>query len=231
MSLPASTPPLLLTKRLTAFLRANQSPQLQTLLLASSHGKLLAHASHHPVSQLRTHATVAASILAIHTSSSVSVPSALPGAAAPASDPAEPAASPPSAPRHDDVVADRREAHPAPAAPVRSVKPGTVTVQLSGGTVIVRSLKCGLLFVCIGPAAGDSSTHDALENGDLVSAGTGSAAEVDSLASTGEQTTGSSESSAATAVVTMRRHVAELARWLDEKLVSLKVPDDGVGLE
>ncbi|EQL04048.1 hypothetical protein OCS_00247 [Ophiocordyceps sinensis CO18] len=65
------TPPLLLTKRLNAFLHANRSPQLPTLLLITSHGKLLAHASPHAVTLLRTRATVAASLLAIHASSSV----------------------------------------------------------------------------------------------------------------------------------------------------------------
>ncbi|VUC33596.1 unnamed protein product, partial [Clonostachys rosea] len=67
MSLPSQYPPLLLTKRLTSFLHANQTSQLPTLLVATQTGKLLAHASPNPVSLLRTHATVAASLFAIHT--------------------------------------------------------------------------------------------------------------------------------------------------------------------
>ncbi|KID92990.1 hypothetical protein MGU_00579 [Metarhizium guizhouense ARSEF 977] len=238
MALPNPTPPLLLTKRLNAFLHANQTPQLPTLLLTTCHGKLLAHASPHPVSVLRTHATVAASLLAIHTSSSVDVPSALPGSRTPDPITSSPVLRPDTSDKEDededdddddvaphDVAASKRAAARRRAA--RSVKPVTITVQLSGGTVIIRRLKCGLLFVCVGPSAHDlqSDVHLQHENGDV----TGSPSEVESLVSAGAQTTSSLDSVGAASVVAMRRHAADLARWLDDKLGTLRVPEEGVG--
>ncbi|UNI18291.1 hypothetical protein JDV02_004567 [Purpureocillium takamizusanense] len=198
------TPPLLLTKRLNAFLHANTTPALPTLLLTTAHGKLLAHASPHPVALLRTHATVAASLLAIHTSSSVDLPSALPGARTPV-DPG--ASSPVRDDDDDDSVTedddnegvrgaanrgllhhtartrrrrggaghhhqhgseddDNDEDEPETRARSRRrsatkpVKPVTITVQLSGGTVIIRRLRCGLLFVAVGPSAHDYHPSD-----------------------------------------------------------------------
>ncbi|KAF4504814.1 hypothetical protein G6O67_008221 [Ophiocordyceps sinensis] len=241
------TPPLLLTKRLNAFLHANRSPQLPTLLLITSHGKLLAHASPHAVTLLRTRATVAASLLAIHASSSVDVPSALPGACTP-----DPIASSPVAETDDDSEGSadddegRRRLGPGELGRVdvdgraqarrrgaaKPVKPAAVTVQLSGGTVVIRRLKCGLLFVTIGPSAQDYQPEQHAhhhhhhyhhhENGD---AG-GSPSEVESLASAGGQTTSSLESAGAASVVAMRRHAGELARWLDDKLGTLRIPQD-----
>ncbi|PFH59663.1 hypothetical protein XA68_12041 [Ophiocordyceps unilateralis] len=207
MSPPSTspTPPLLLTKRLNAFLHANQSPLLPTLLLTTAHGKLLAHAGTQPVSLLRTHATVAASLLAIHTSSSVDVPSALPGARTPpdagaddesitADDDDDYDENHVATPRADGRVQARRRVAGKPALPV------AITVQLSGGTVVIRRLKCNLLFVAIGPSAQDyhhppeqhhhHHHHAHHENGD---AG-GSPSEVESLASAGCQTTSSLES-------------------------------------
>lgn len=59
----------------------------------------------------------------------------------------------------------------------------------------------------------------------------GSPSEVDSMISAGGQTTTSLESAGAVAVVAMRRHAADLARWLDDKLGTLTVPEEGVGVE
>ncbi|PNY29825.1 Uncharacterized protein TCAP_00258 [Tolypocladium capitatum] len=241
MSQPAAspTPPLLLTKRLNAFLHANQTPHLPTLLLTTAHGKLLAHASPHPVALLRTHATVAASLLAIHTSSSVDLPSALPGSLTP-----NPIASSPvfagtddddggdSEDREDDseLQSEQDEDEPEDRAPAgrrsaaKLVKPVTITVQLSGGTVVIRRLKCGLLFVAVGPSVHEykSDHHAHHENGDA----TGSPSEVESLVSAGGQTTSSLESVGSASVVAMRRHAGELARWLDDKLGTLRVPEE-----
>lgn len=230
------TPPLLLTKRLNAFLHANQTTHLPTLLLTTAHGKLLAHASPHPVALLRTHATVAASLLAIHTSSSVDLPSALPGSRTP-----DPIASSPVLADTDDEGSEGRaddsrlpsvqdEDEPEGRAQARRrsaaklVKPVTITVQLSGGTVIIRRLKCGLLFVAVGPSAHEyqSDHHAHHENGDP----TGSPSEVESLVSAGGQTTSSLESVGSASVVAMRRHAGELARWLDDKLGTLRVPEE-----
>ncbi|CEJ90942.1 hypothetical protein VHEMI06692 [[Torrubiella] hemipterigena] len=248
MSLQNTATPLLLTKRLTAFLHANQSPQLPTLLLTTSQGKLLAHASPNPVSVLRTHATVAGSLLAIHTSSSAVLPSALPGADTP-----EPRASPPpedddeddAAYSHDDdegrlPTRSSKTRGRTGLAPANSIKPVTITVQLTQGTVIIRRLKCGLLFVCIGPSAADAAPADltadprgvdvSYADATITTSG-GSPSDVESLASAGAHTTTSLDSTTATSVVAMRRHAAELARWLDDRLSTLKVPEESVALE
>ncbi|KAL7783155.1 hypothetical protein V8C43DRAFT_318550 [Trichoderma afarasin] len=240
MSVPTATPPLLLTKRLNTFLHSHQTAHLPTLLLTTSQGKLLAHASSQPVSVLRTHATVAASLLAIHTSSSAAIPTALPGSRTP-----DPMSSSPGSPHGSDdnhhLSHDEDEDADGPHAtesarskqrPRRTIRPVTITVQLSEGTVIIRRLKCGLLFVCVGPAAYSlqdlhhTSSHAHHENGD----GVGSPSEVESLISAGGMTTSSLESASAPPVVAMRRQAAELARWLDEKLGTLRVPEEGIGV-
>ncbi|KZZ96683.1 hypothetical protein AAL_03912 [Moelleriella libera RCEF 2490] len=243
-AVPSNTPPLLLTKRLNAFLHANQTAQLPTLLLTTYHGKLLAHASpQHPVSVLRTHATVAASLLAIHTSSSVDVPSALPGSRTP--DPIS--SSPPSSEDHDhnsnhhdnhhedhnnptDSSYDRGPAASAAATASSrtrvAVQPVTITVQLSGGTFIIRRLKCGLLFVCVGPSAQDLHSDALHENGDAAGS---SPSDGGSFVTVDGQTSSSLDSMGAASVVAMRRQAGELARWLDDKLGTLSVPEEGVG--
>ncbi|KAL7925185.1 hypothetical protein ACQKWADRAFT_285296 [Trichoderma austrokoningii] len=236
MAAPSATPPLLLTKRLNAFLHSHQSAHLPTLLLTTAQGKLLAHASSQPVTVLRTHATVAASLLAIHTSSSSAIPTALPGSRTPdpiVSSPASPHGSDRSSSRDDDDNA--ADTTTRSVLPRNTIRPVTITVQLSEGTVLIRRLKCGLLFVCVGPAAYNlqdqqlhhhSSSHAHHENGD----GVGSPSEVESLISAGGLTTSSLESASAAPVVAMRRHAAELARWLDEKLGTLRVPEEGIGV-
>ncbi|KAF9876213.1 hypothetical protein CkaCkLH20_06156 [Colletotrichum karsti] len=219
MSFNQPTPPLLLTKRLTAFLASNLNAHLHTALLATPSGRLLAHASPHPVSLLRTQSTVASSLFALHASTAPDIPDALPTSSSLSS--------------------------PAPLAEGAGGKPLTITVQLAAGVVVIRRLKCGLLFVCIGPLAEhiDESTSSAQHlhhgNGERSGGATPSAApaspsEVDSVLSVGGVTTASlgSVGSVNTAgVVVMRRHAEDLARWLDDKLGSLRVPEEGVGVE
>lgn len=255
MSLPSQHPPLLLTKRLTSFLHANQTSQLPTLLVATQTGKLLAHASPNPVSLLRTHATVAASLFAIHTSSAPALSAALPGGAH------TPEGIPSSPLRGDDYDDDgdadtydeqeeeeeeedsRGRPRPPPVAP-DLLKPATITVQLSGGTVLIRRLKCGLLFVCVGPPSADHGDHhnhhlhpvQHLDSGELVTAAAAlavstSPSEVASQISVGGQSTSSHDSVGAAMVVAMRRQASDLARWLDDKLGTLAVPEEGVGAD
>ncbi|KAL2888784.1 hypothetical protein HOO65_030285 [Ceratocystis lukuohia] len=66
-----SPPPLLLTKRITSFLARSLSNHIHTVLLCSPAGKLLAHVSSplRPVAELRTQATVAASLISLYASS------------------------------------------------------------------------------------------------------------------------------------------------------------------
>ena len=237
MSISHPTPPLLLTKRLTAFLNANRTPQLPTLLLTSPHGKLLAHASPHPVASLRTHATVAASLLAIHSTSAPALAASLPGSRTP--DPI--GSSPPEEEGLDDEtdhLSQSQQLDSHKSGKGRGIKPATVTVQLTSGTVVIRRLKCGLLFVCVGPANPDAAEHGGPNLHDLQvppgeSSHVGSPDGADSILSTGAQTTASLDSTAgsAAAVAALRRHAAELARWLDDKLGTLTVPEEGVGVE
>lgn len=246
MSLNQPTP-LLLTKRLTSFLASNLNANLHTALLATPSGRLLAHASPQPVSLLRTQSTVASSLFALHASATPDIPDALPSSSS----------TPPSSSGAATAAANTEDGGYHAGAGGAGGKPLTITVQLAAGVVVIRRLKCGLLFVCIGPLAetieaqqASSSTdqhqshhhsHSQANAGANGGAGTGtpsqipaSPSEADSILSLGAQTTTSlaSVGSVNTAgVVVLRRHAEELARWLDDKLGSLRVPEEGVGVE
>ncbi|KAI1369993.1 hypothetical protein F5Y08DRAFT_6973 [Xylaria arbuscula] len=216
MSVAAPTPPLLLTKRLTAFLRANLSSQIHSTLLTTVAGKLLTHASPHSVSTLRTQATVAASLWALYSASSTgaTIENALPSHSA-----------------------SKLVGKPTSSA---------ITVQLAGAVVAIRLLRCGLLFICIGPPAeipGSTSPRNSQHQNRPMqtpqanldsqpSPPIGSPSEVESVTSTGAATTASiatSNSVSASAVVAMRRQAEELARCLNERLGALDVPDETNG--
>ncbi|GJC89742.1 hypothetical protein ColLi_12580 [Colletotrichum liriopes] len=233
MSLSQPTPPLLLTKRLTAFLASNLNAHLHTALLATPSGRLLAHASPEPVSLLRTQSTVASSLFALHASTAPDIPDALPNSSS--SPP-----PPPSAPASNTNAAASGNV-PGGAAEGGGGKPLTITVQLAAGVVVIRRLKA--------PRGDDGpprpephppATHHAHHHANGGSGGAtpsqmpASPSEADSVLSVGAQTTTSlaSVGSVNTAgVVVLRRHAEELARWLDDKLGSLRVPEEGVGVE
>ncbi|KAI2636725.1 hypothetical protein GGS21DRAFT_44836 [Xylaria nigripes] len=216
MPVAAPTPPLLLTKRLTAFLQANLSPEIHTTLLTTISGKLLAHASPNPVSALRTRATVAASLWALY--------------AAPC------------------TTATIEEALPPHSLPNKAggSTPSAITVQLTDAIVVIRRLRCGLLFVCIGPipetpdSASQRHPHQQsrpiqapqANNEPQPSPLLGSPSEVDSIVSNGAATTTSATTTTsvgASAVVDMRRQAEELARCLNDKLGSLGIPSETAG--
>ncbi|KAI1649401.1 uncharacterized protein F4817DRAFT_35463 [Daldinia loculata] len=218
------TPSLLLTKRLTAFLSANLGPQVHTAVLTTLSGKLLAHASPHSVGTLRTQCTVAASVWALY-STPETVAEALP---------------------------QSQRAQSTSPSPVPHPTPSAVTIQLVAGVMVIRRLRCGLLFVCIGPSAGaegaggDYVTHtpartvppaqqqQSNSNEPHPATPLGSPSEVESVVSAGAATTASiatTTSVAATAVVATRRQAEELARWLDDKLGSLGTLEEGLGVE
>lgn len=130
-------PPLLLTKRLTSFLHLNLSAQVSTLLLLTPGGKLLAYASNPPipVATLRTHGTVAASLYTIHSGGTdrETIDAALGGRLG-------------GGERGGRIGGTGRP-------------PLAVTIQLETGSVLViRRLRCGMLFVCMGPPDGQTST-------------------------------------------------------------------------
>ncbi|KAK4153086.1 hypothetical protein C8A00DRAFT_15676, partial [Chaetomidium leptoderma] len=120
-------PPLLLTKRVTSFLRANLSPHIHSAMLTTPAGSLLAHASNLPASALRRQAAVAASLWALQGPSHANT-------ASPAPTPASIAAG--------STVRTRKSGKHSPP---------TVTVQLDSGAVfVIRRLRCGMLFICMG---------------------------------------------------------------------------------
>ncbi|PHH69709.1 hypothetical protein CDD82_7556 [Ophiocordyceps australis] len=178
-----SLPPLLLTKRLVCFLRANQTAQLPTLLLTTASGKLLAHASLAPVTRLRTQATVAACLLAMHTAPVHAAQPAPPDdddedelelgleqhdayededdslADTEVESESELWESAPASRGHGDDSDARRSPSLPAEAPDAVVKPVTITVQISSSTVIIRRLACSLLLVAIGPPSHDAHHH------------------------------------------------------------------------
>lgn len=235
-------PPLLLTKRLTSFLALNLTPTLNTLLLLTPDGKLLAYASNPPlpVTTLRTHGTVAASLFAIHTSGTdrETVEGALGG-------------------REDGGGTNTEDV------------PLAVTIQLETGVVLViRRLRCSMLFVAMGPPqptatdngsrpqtqhqqqqqqqqqqqhthlqplagaiAGTAASGAAHTNGGQSppqSSSHNEHAEVASILSAGTGVSSSTIAGSA-GVMATRRHAEELARWLDEKLGKLEIPPMGFG--
>ncbi|KAI6088616.1 hypothetical protein F4821DRAFT_85485 [Hypoxylon rubiginosum] len=247
MSLSSPTPSLLLTKRLTAFLNSNLSAQIHTAALTTPSGKLLAHASPRSVGVLRTQCTVAASIWAQYSS------------------PAAAAAVEESLPQHQQQQQTQQQAQQRYADRREPPSPGAITIQLAAGVVVIRRLRCGLLFVCVGPSA-------AAVGGSGSDSGAGAAAaeqqqhsgavptpqaqgqpltpgerpstppplgspSVESVASLGAVTTASVASVATTStvagagVVAMRRQAEELARWLDDKLGTLGVLEEALGIE
>ncbi|KAK1975016.1 hypothetical protein LZ30DRAFT_738902 [Colletotrichum cereale] len=259
MSLSQPTPPLLLTKRLTAFLASNLNAHLHTALLATPSGRLLAHASSEPVSLLRTQSTVASSLFALHASTAPDIPDALPNSSS--SPP-----PPPQSANNNNINSNNTTTSTATGGGGRAAagagaaegtgKPLTITVQLAAGVVVIRRLKCGLLFVCIGPLAESIDPHapepahglhaqqqqqhhhhhhpNGGSGGAIPALVPASPSEADSVLSVGAQTTASlaSVGSVNTAgVVVLRRHAEDLARWLDDKLGSLRVPEEGVGVE
>lgn len=148
-------PPLLLTKRLTSFLHLNLSATITTLLLLTPSGKLLAYASNPPtpVATLRTHATVAASLYAIHSSGTdrETIDAALGGARA---RPVDDDDDDDDDRRHHDYDDQGRARDASASAPL------AVTIQLESGSVLViRRLRCGMLFVCLGPPESGSPSR------------------------------------------------------------------------
>ena len=182
-------PPLLLTRRLSSFLhssleslREQQDPSslspssagaspspttLQTALLVSPSGKLLAYESPLPVRTLRTHCSVAASLWAIHASSAPSVSVALnqrpqPHSITHSQHPHP--HPPPQAQQQQNPQQSYFQQHQnQPHSPTQQTEdddnyhdgsaPVSIAASFNGGAVfVVRKLRCGLLFACSTPA-------------------------------------------------------------------------------
>jgi hypothetical protein len=122
-------PPLLLTKRVTSFLSANLTPQIHTACLTTPSGNILAHASTvSPARVLRRQAAVAASLWAMH-----------------------------NRPGYGRDVEDALPKTCSSGVPgEEGLAPRAITVQLepteaegTGTVVVIRGLKCGILFLVL----------------------------------------------------------------------------------
>ncbi len=221
-------PPLLLTQRLTSFLHTNLSPQIHTALLVTPSGKLLSYASATPVSTLRTQGTVAASLWALHAAARLPSPSD-------------------DEPRNPET----------PAAITLSLAGGSVAVirRLACGLLFVcvgpDGEGKGKTKI---PDGAVGSGGDVVGGGGdgTATSGTSPPAPVaapppppppqppppslplgssppSETASVGTSSTTVGSAHTATAMAVARRHVEELARWLDDKLGTLSVPEEGIG--
>jgi hypothetical protein len=127
---------MLLTKRLTAFLSQNTTPQVPTLLLISPTGKLLASASTTPTSKLRTQSTLACTLWNLYQPYQNAESHVLTDAL--------------------DTEDESRDGTPANGDLPTISKKGededqcSITIQLTEGVMVIRGLKCQLLFVAIG---------------------------------------------------------------------------------
>ncbi|KIH89140.1 hypothetical protein SPBR_08992 [Sporothrix brasiliensis 5110] len=302
-----TAPPLLLTRRLSSFLHASleslqehkdqqtASATLQTALLVTPSGNLLAYDSPLPVRTLRTHCSVAASLWTIHASSSPSVAVAL-GQTAPVTKPPPAPLSSPSllpssstgdiaSPVGEDHEEDRYHDGSSPrsrissldssrssgytirdrshttltyakslyihhntvifAATVHASKIGPTTIACGNSNISEpRFSFVGTFIVRLAYAYQHATTADTrwswklstCHGRDVVqSRDTDRAANADaaSMTTTGTTTTtvgGSKKGSVAVTLAIARRQVDELARLLDEKLGSLSVPEDNIGI-
>jgi len=135
---PSSTSPMsntmLLTKRLSSFLNSNTTPQLHTLLLITPTGKIVSSASPSPASTLRTQSTIACSIWPLYHPYDSKTKATVSSAL----------------PNGSSAAQDTQEI-------------SSITMQLEFGIMVIRPLKCGLLFVSIGPSISSSSHPSQLQ--------------------------------------------------------------------
>lgn len=239
------SPPLLVTKALTSFLRDNLSTPLHTAALTTPSGRLLVHASRSsPARVLRRQCAVAASVWALRAES-----------------------------RRSDA-GDSTPAAASPASKTPTLCDTPVTVVLTGGVVVViLALRCGILLVTIGGPTetqqgntardtsataaqgfGPLSTRavEALQNqgngatgaggaGSTPTPPLGSPSEAESVLSGGTapgsnlsrtaSSAGGSSGGGSTAKTkrVVRRQTEELALLLDAKLGPLELPDEITG--
>ncbi|KAK4172693.1 hypothetical protein QBC36DRAFT_337307 [Triangularia setosa] len=241
-------PPLLLTKRVTAFLRANLSPHIQAAMLTTPAGNLLAHASSLPASALRRQCAIAASIWAVQSQS-------------------PPPPSEHKTKRHKSSPALTVQLDSGLVFVIRRLKCGMLFVCMGGGQSSPRpsppsqqqqqqqqnpSISAAMASPQPTPTAehndqpdsllhphpgteggedqgttpiGSPSANSELGRASVLSAGTTSGQTITSQTSTSTTTISSA------GVVLMRRQVEELARWLDEKLGGLCIPEEGIGID
>lgn len=124
-------PPLLLTKRVTSFLTANLTPQIHTACLTTLSGNILAHASTtSPARVLRRQAAVAASLWTMHNR---------PGYGRDVED-ALPKTCSSGVPGEEGLT---------PRAITLQLEPTDADAGGAGTVVVIRGLKCGILFLVL----------------------------------------------------------------------------------
>ncbi|KAK3402205.1 hypothetical protein B0T20DRAFT_134006 [Sordaria brevicollis] len=279
-------PPLLLSKRVTAFLHANLSTYIRTAALTTPAGKLLAHASNGlSASALRRQCAVAASLWGLHHPSG----SGYGGDHGHGADDHHVIGSPTGSTASQSTVGTARGGAAGGGLRARPVPGQAVTVQMDNGLVfVIRRLRCGMLFICMGGEEGHGHGHgNGKQPGETEGANGGEAPptpghldpghhlplragphrtptsssatsarskrEADisgentplgtsiNTAPTASTSQGSNANAvnnaaasargpSASSVRAMRRQVEELARWLDERLGTLYVPEEGIGL-
>ncbi|EAA31201.1 hypothetical protein GE21DRAFT_1279562 [Neurospora crassa] len=276
-------PPLLLSKRVTAFLHANLSPYIRTAALTTPAGKLLAHASNGlSASALRRQCAVAASLWGLHHPSGSGYGGG--GDAHGAGDHHVIGSPTGSTASQSTVGTTRGGAAGGGGLRARPVPGQAVTVQMDNGLVfVIRRLRCGMLFICMGgeeghgngkqageteangeglptphldpghqhhlplragphrtPTSSSATSARSKREADLsgentplsTSTNTGPSASTSQSSNTNaaNSATGAARGPSASSVRAMRRQVEELARWLDERLGTLYVPEEGIGL-
>ena len=232
-------PPLLLTKRVTSFLHANLSSHIHTAALTTPGGKLLAHASSEPASVLRRQCAVAASLWALHSPETSGFQESVEAAL-------------PSNPSSSGSGRTGESSSRAKAVTVQLDSGGVFVIRhLQCGMLFVCvGASDGAAAAAVAAPRGAQGQahaygqHGAAANAEgngtatispplgspseaasFMSAGTTGAATVTSHTTTGSMAVGASPA----AVLAMRRQVEDLAKWLDDKLGSLLVPEEGIG--
>ncbi|KAK1827668.1 hypothetical protein QBC39DRAFT_436972 [Podospora conica] len=235
-------PPLFFSKRVTAFLRANLSDLLRAAVLTSPAGNLLVHASTLPASVLRRQCAVAASLWALHNPASSSFSDAH--------------SSNSNSPVPSTSSASLRSSRGTIPSVTVQLDSGVVFVirQLQCGMLFIcmggeEPLRTPTQSVN-GTSAASLASQDRYlaEDGSPTASAMGSTASpgtlststtplpspsVDSLHSTATSATvtpAAPTGLSATNVRALRRHVEELARWLDSRLETLHVPEAGIGM-
>lgn len=246
-------PPLLLTKRVTSFLHANLSAHIHTAALTTPSGRLLAHASLSSSARaLRRQCAVAASLWAIHGPSSRladAAEAALPKTCSSTPGGAGAVARAVTVQLAGGAVFVVRALRcgilfvavggggggtstPGSDRPVGSSPRG------EGSGVLphlgVRELplghqgNVGPAVVTVGPPSSPPLGSPS-EAESVLSAGTGAGASVVSHATSSAGGGGSAGGGSTATVLATRRQAEELARWLDEKLGTLSVPEEIIG--
>jgi hypothetical protein len=205
-----------MSKRISTFLHANLSPQLHTLLLLTPTGKLLSSSSSAPASVLRHQSTLALSLWTLY--------SPFPGDAI------------------EDALPDgdqRQRGRDSERERERGRDRGTksILIQMEFGIMVIRRLRCGLLFVAIGPGPTTTGSANGIGsrsgiNTPLLQSSPGTPERERDAGAGGIGGSGGEASETASVrsvkglgIMGMRSQAEALGDWLDGKLQGLMLCD------